>query len=73
MKIGFHLKPILAGLIVLTLAYPVNAGNWVVNENALGIIVSNTVTGESFRAVSSRAAKKQAKILNKVEDQKDDG
>lgn len=75
LKIKTARRSLIAGSLIATLvsAQPAFAGNWYVRE-VMGLIdVVNDTTGESFRAVSKKAADKQAKILNKIEDKQGKG
>lgn len=66
-------KAIISAVAAIALATSSTAwaGNWYIQENAFGVFVKNDETGESFKATSKKAAKKQAKRLNKIEDKQE--
>lgn len=63
----FRAVGLAAALAVMAPAAAAVAQNWSYQETPFGVTVSNSKTGESYKATSVRAAKKQVKALNKAE------
>lgn len=62
-------KTLSAAVLTFALAAYASSASaeWVVETSIFGSQVINHVTKEQFKAVNEKAARKQAKILNKIE------